>query len=289
MSQNKRSSLGRGLSALMADLQPEETAVSREGTEMVPTEQIAPNPDQPRRVFDQAALSELADSIRSRGVIQPLIVRRHPDDTNIYQIVAGERRWRASQMAQVHELPVIIRDFSDAEMLEVAIIENIQRADLNAIDEAASYKQLMTRFGHTQEKLAEALGKSRSHIANLLRLLNLPDQVQEWVREEKLSAGHARALVTADNATAIARRIIEKDLSVREVESLMREKTSKPTKPRADSEKDADTRALEGDLTATLKMRVQIKHSGNDGGQMTITYRDLEQLDRLCQILAGSN
>lgn len=294
MSQNKRSSLGRGLSALMADLQtddgpPAREGTPREGTLLIPTEQIAPNPDQPRRIFDQTALSELADSIRTRGVIQPLIVRRHPQDANIYQIVAGERRWRASQIAQVHELPVIIRDFSDAEMLEVAIIENIQRADLNAIDEAASYRQLMTRFGHTQEKLAEALGKSRSHIANLLRLLNLPDQVQEWVREDKLSAGHARALVTAENPTVIARRIIDKDLSVREVESLMREKSTKPAKSRGTAaEKDADTRALEGDLSATLKMRVQIKHAGIDGGQMVITYKDLDQLDRLCQMLAGN-
>ncbi len=293
MSQNKRSSLGRGLSALMADLQTDDIPAAREGapregTLLIPTEQIAPNPDQPRRIFDQTALSELADSIRTRGVIQPLIVRRHPQDANIYQIVAGERRWRASQIAQIHELPVIIRDFSDAEMLEVAIIENIQRADLNAIDEAASYRQLMTRFGHTQEKLAEALGKSRSHIANLLRLLNLPDQVQDWVREEKISAGHARALVTADNPTAIARRIIDKDLSVREVESLMREKSAKPAKPRSSNEKDADTRALEGDLSATLKMRVQIKHAGVDGGQLVITYKDLDQLDRLCQVLAGN-
>ena len=288
MSQGKRSSLGRGLSALMADLQTEENPVSRDGALSVPIEQITPNPDQPRRVFDQAALTELADSIRHRGIIQPLIVRRHPDDANIYQIVAGERRWRAAQIAQLHELPVLLRGFSDEEMLEVAIIENIQRADLNAIDEAASYKQLMTRFGHTQEKLAEALGKSRSHIANLLRLLNLPEQVQEWVRDEKLSAGHARALVTAENPVSLARKVIEKDLSVRAVETLMREKPAAPTRIGRASEKDADTRALEGDLSATLKMRVQIKHVGTEGGQMVITYRDLEQLDKLCQILAGS-
>ena len=288
MSQGKRSSLGRGLSALMADLQTEENPVSRDGALSVPIEQITPNPDQPRRVFDQAALTELADSIRHRGIIQPLIVRRHPDDANIYQIVAGERRWRAAQIAQLHELPVLLRGFSDEEMLEVAIIENIQRADLNAIDEAASYKQLMTRFGHTQEKLAEALGKSRSHIANLLRLLNLPEQVQEWVRDEKLSAGHARALVTAENPVSLARKVIEKDLSVRAVETLMREKPAAPTRIGRASEKDADTRALEGDLSAALKMRVQIKHVGTEGGQMVITYRDLEQLDKLCQILAGS-
>ncbi|MFV0291693.1 MAG: ParB/RepB/Spo0J family partition protein [Paracoccus sp. (in: a-proteobacteria)] len=290
MTQNKRSSLGRGLSALMADLQAEEGVQPQDnGAHTIPTEQITPNPDQPRRVFDQSALSELADSIRHRGIIQPLIVRRHPQDPEIYQIVAGERRWRAAQIAQVHELPVLVRDFSDAEMLEVAIIENIQRADLNAIDEAASYRQLMTRFGHTQEKLAEALGKSRSHIANLLRLLNLPDQIQDWVREEKLTAGHARALVTVENPTVVARKIIDRDLSVREVEALVRNKGTKQTKQRGSSEeKDADTRALEGDLGATLKMRVQIRHSGTDGGQMVITYKDLDQLDRLCQILAGS-
>lgn len=288
MSQGKRSSLGRGLSALMADLQTEEGPTSRGDALSVPIEQITPNPDQPRRAFDQAALAELADSIRHRGIIQPLIVRRHPDDANIYQIVAGERRWRAAQIAQLHELPVLVRGFNDEEMLEVAIIENIQRADLNAIDEAASYKQLMTRFGHTQEKLAEALGKSRSHIANLLRLLNLPDQVQEWVRDNKLSAGHARALVTAENPVPLARKIMEKDLSVRAIEALMREKAAAPTRTSRVSEKDADTRALEGDLSATLKMRVQIKHAGTDGGQMVITYRNLEQLDKLCQILAGS-
>lgn len=287
MSQGKRSSLGRGLSALMADLQTEDAPVARDGALTVPIEQVTPNPDQPRRVFDQAALAELADSIRHRGIIQPLIVRQHPQDSDIYQIVAGERRWRAAQIAQLHELPVLVRSFSDEEMLEVAIIENIQRADLNAIDEAASYRQLMTRFGHTQEKLAEALGKSRSHIANLLRLLNLPDQVQEWVRDDKLTAGHARALVTAENPVPLARKIIEKDLSVRAVEALMREKTTKLARTGSPSEKDADTRALEGDLSAALRMRVQIKHSGTDGGQMVITYRDLEQLDKLCQALAG--
>ncbi|MDO5640762.1 MAG: ParB/RepB/Spo0J family partition protein [Paracoccus sp. (in: a-proteobacteria)] len=287
MSQGKRSSLGRGLSALMADLQAEPTAQARDGALSVPIEQVTPNPDQPRRVFDQAALNELADSIRQRGIIQPLIVRHHPDDPQIYQIVAGERRWRASQIAQLHEIPVLVRSFSDEEMLEVAIIENIQRADLNAIDEAASYKQLMNRFGHTQEKLAEALGKSRSHIANLLRLLSLPDQIQEWVRDEKLTPGHARALITADNPVPLARKIIEKDLSVRAVEALMREKSTKPAKPRRSAEKDADTRALEGDLAAALKMRVQIRDSNDGSGQLIITYRDLDQLDRLCQMLAG--
>jgi ParB family transcriptional regulator, chromosome partitioning protein len=178
--------LGRGLSALMAEIEVEparQADVAKPGRTMLPIEQITANPNQPRRSFDPDALQELAASLKARGVLQPLIVRPHPEDPALFQIVAGERRWRAAQMAQLHELPVIIRDFSDTEMLEVAIIENIQRADLNAIEEAASFKQLMERFGHTQEKLAEALNKSRSHIANLLRLLNLPDQVQELVKE----------------------------------------------------------------------------------------------------------
>lgn len=286
--------LGRGLSALMADIEIEPAApdAAKPGRMLLPIEQITANPNQPRRSFDQDALQELAESLRARGVLQPLIVRPHPDDPALFQIVAGERRWRAAQMAQLHELPVIIRDFSDTEMLEVAIIENIQRADLNAIEEAASFKQLMERFGHTQEKLAEALNKSRSHIANLLRLLNLPDQVQELVKEGKLTAGHARALVTAPNASQLARRVIDKGLSVRETETMVRELaepgTSRTPKRRASSiEKDSDTRALEADLAAQLRMGVEIRHSGIDGGQLVITYRSLEQLDQLCQLLSG--
>ena len=284
--------LGRGLSALMADVDliPSERPAPRQ---VMPVEQITPNPDQPRRSFAPEALQELAESLRSRGMLQPLIVRPHPTDRGLYQIVAGERRWRAAQIAQLHEIPVIVRDFSDTEVLEVAIVENIQRADLNAIEEAASYRQLMDRFGHTQEKLGEALNKSRSHIANLLRLLNLPEQVQTWLKEGKLTAGHARALITAANSVELARKVIEKNLSVRETEELVRRQAeaaakSKETKDQR-SEKDADTRALEGDLTAHLKMRVSIKHSGTDGGQMVINYRDLDQLDRLCQILASQN
>ncbi|WP_295044858.1 ParB/RepB/Spo0J family partition protein [uncultured Paracoccus sp.] len=283
--------LGRGLSALMADLDldgPAETKPVRDRT-MVPIEQITANPDQPRRHFDTAALQELADSLRQRGVLQPLIVRSHPKDDSLYQIVAGERRWRAAQMAQLHELPVIIRDLSDTEVLEVAIIENIQRADLNAIEEAASFRQLMDRFGHTQEKLAEALNKSRSHIANLLRLLTLPDQIQDYVKDGKLSAGHARALITADNPMALARKVIDNGLSVRETEDLVRQKVKsttdgKTSRPRK-MDKDADTRALESDLSAQLKMQVTIDHAPNGSGTISISYRTLEDLDRLCQLL----
>lgn len=280
--------LGRGLSALMADVDliPSEKPAPRQ---VLPVEQLTPNPDQPRRSFAPEALQELAASLRGRGMLQPLIVRPHPSDRGLYQIVAGERRWRAAQIAQLHEVPVIVRDLSDTEVLEVAIVENIQRSDLNAIEEAASYRQLMDRFGHTQEKLAEALNKSRSHIANLLRLLNLPDQVQAWLREGKLTAGHARALVTAQNAVELARKVIERNLSVRETEELVRRQADgAPAKTKkAAGEKDADTRALEGDLSAHLKMKVAIKHAGQDGGQLVISYKDLDQLDRLCQILAG--
>ena len=289
MSENKleKRGLGRGLSALMADVDliPSERPAPRQ---VLPVEQMTPNPDQPRRSFAPEALQELADSLRSRGMLQPLIVRPHPSDKGLYQIVAGERRWRAAQIAQLHEVPVIVRELSDTEVLEVAIVENIQRADLNAIEEAASYRQLMDRFGHTQERLADALNKSRSHIANLLRLLNLPDQVQIWLKEGKLTAGHARALITAPNAVELARKVIEKNLSVRETEELVRRQAearqAKQTSRRP--EKDADTRALESDLAAHLKMKVAINHSGKDGGQLEISYRDLEQLDQLCQILA---
>lgn len=291
-SKSAKRGLGRGLSALMADLDldtPGEPKPTKDRT-MVPIEQITANPDQPRRHFDPAALQELAESLRQRGVLQPLIVRKHPRDEGLYQIVAGERRWRAAQMAQLHELPVIIRDLTDTEVLEVAIIENIQRADLNAIEEAASFRQLMDRFGHTQEKLAEALNKSRSHIANLLRLLTLPDPVQDYVKDGRLTAGHARALITADNAATLARRVIDGGLSVRETEDLVRRQGKNTTsgeksQSRRKGDKDADTRALEGDLSAQLKMAVTIDHAPHGGGTISITYKNLEELDRLCQLL----
>ena len=207
----KRRGLGRGLSALMADVEPQTTETPEGGARrperVVPVEKIVPNPDQPRRTFTDEQLRELADSIRSKGVIQPLIVRQSPKNPDLFEIVAGERRWRAAQLAQLHELPIIVREFNDTEVLEIAIIENIQRADLNPIEEAAGYRQLMFKFGHTQEKLAEALGKSRSHIANILRLLTLPEEVRQMVDRGKLTAGHARALVGRDDAIALARQI----------------------------------------------------------------------------------
>lgn len=289
----ERRGLGRGLSALMADvnLSAQETdQLPRRAESQVPIERIVPNPEQPRRTFQPEALDELAASIREKGVIQPLIVRRHPRNPEQYEIVAGERRWRAAQMAQLHELPVIIREFTDTEVLEVAIIENIQRADLNPLEEALGYRQLMERFGHTQERLAEALSKSRSHIANQMRLLQLPDEVQGLLRDGKLTAGHARAMITAVDPIKIARETIAKGLSVRDVEKLAKQPAAARTAarpPSTSAEKDADTRALEADLSATIGMKVSIDHAGFDGGKLTVTYRSLDDLDRICQALSA--
>ena len=285
---------GRGLSALMADVNETEATAAQgpaAADQMVPIEQIMPNPDQPRKQFVQGDLDDLAASIREKGVLQPLIVRKRVDEK--FEIVAGERRWRAAQMAQQHALPVIVRNYSDIEVLEVAIIENIQRADLNAAEEAAGYRQLMDRFGHTQEKMAEALGKSRSHIANLLRLLNLPVDVLDMVRKGDLSAGHARALIPSQNPMKLAQQIIKGGLSVRATEALVK-KEQEPHRPaaRADKasfEKDADTRALEDDLSANLKMKVSLNHKpGQDGGQLVLNYTSLDQLDELCRLLSSS-
>lgn len=286
-----RRGLGRGLSALMADV-----GVTQTGSEnsvraevILPIGRLVPNPDQPRRDFDPQALQDLASSLRQKGVIQPLIVRHIAQD-DTYQIVAGERRWRAAQIAQLHELPVIIRKFSDAEVLEIAIIENIQREELNAIEEALAYKQLMQRFGHTQEKIAEALSRSRSHIANLLRLLALPADVQQMVQSGTLSAGHARALITTPNALELALQVVGKGLSVRATEELVRRSGVDPAKRRsagARQEKDADTKAIEADLSANLRMGVRIDHEvAGGGGKLTISYRNLDDLDMLCQVLS---
>ncbi|MBT8153595.1 ParB/RepB/Spo0J family partition protein [Epibacterium ulvae] len=286
--------LGRGLSALMADVNPEpvstETQAPRNAEVLVPIEKVQANPDQPRRQFLQDDLDDLTASIKEKGVLQPLIVRPRGGG---YEIVAGERRWRAAQAAQLHEVPVLVRDYSDLEMMEVAIIENIQRADLNAMEEALSYKQLMEKFGHTQEKMADALGKSRSYIANLVRLLHLPNDVQQLVHERQLSAGHARALITTDNASDLAKKIVKGGLSVRATEALVKKAASgdRPVvarKPKnSTGEKDADTRALEDDLSAALRMKVSIDHkSGGEAGSITISYANLDQLDDLCNMLS---
>jgi ParB family chromosome partitioning protein len=295
----KSRGLGRGLSALMADIGPEEEstpdAPAPRPTTTVPIDRIAPNPDQPRRTFGEEELAELAKSIAARGILQPLIVRPDPEKPGHYQIVAGERRWRAAQRAQVHDVPVIERELSDLEVLEVAIIENIQRADLNPVEEAAGYRQLLEKFGHTQDQLAEALGKSRSHIANAIRLLKLPDEVQAMVRDGNFSAGHARALITASDPVALARTVAMNDLSVRETEALVRKGAAEAKgaggaerRKRSGGEKDADTRALESDLSAMLGMKVAIEHkAGAESGKLVIEYPDLDQLDALCNKLSG--
>ncbi|SIO19916.1 ParB/RepB/Spo0J family partition protein [Vannielia litorea] len=286
----KKRGLGRGLSALMADVAPREenSSAPAPAERRLPIERIEPNPDQPRRDFEMEPLQELANSIRERGIIQPLIVRKDPAKSNIYQIVAGERRWRAAQMAQLHDVPVIVREFTDEEVLKVAIIENVQREDLNPIDEAHGYRQLIDRFGHTQEHLAQALGKSRSHVANLMRLLQLPDDVQRLLRDGRLSSGHARALITADNPSELARQVVQKGLSVRQTEQLAKgEKRSAPSQKPAPS-KDADTRALENDLTANLGLKVVIDHDVSGSGRMSISYRDLDDLDALCRVLTAT-
>ncbi|WP_170606487.1 ParB/RepB/Spo0J family partition protein [Ruegeria arenilitoris] len=291
---SKSRGLGRGLSALMADVTPESegraSSEPRRPDQKVPIEKLRANPNQPRRTFSQDQLDDLAASVKEKGIIQPLIVRSVSFDE--YEIVAGERRWRAAQMAQLHEIPVIIRDLDDTEVLEIAIIENIQRADLNAVEEAAGYKQLMDKFGHTQEKLSQALGKSRSHIANLMRLLTLPIDVQTLVVEGKLSAGHARALITANNASELAKEVVRKGLSVRETEAMVQKQShideEKQTKAKRNRpEKDADTRALEKDLSAILAMKVSINHKpGSETGQVVLNYENLDQLDDLCAKLS---
>jgi len=280
--------LGRGLSALLSDdgVEPD---VHSAPFLVAPIEKLRPNPNQPRKDFSDDEMQDLAASIREKGVIQPLIVRSDPNG-NGWQIVAGERRWRAAQKAQLHELPIIVRDLSDHEVLELAIIENIQRADLNPIEEATGYAQLMESFGHTQEKLAEAMGKSRSYIANTLRLLSLPVDVLEFVRRGLLSAGHARALITAENPTALARRAIEKRLSVRELEALVRMEKTTPlpaAKKRLKPSKDADTRALEADLTAHLGLKVSVDHKDGSGGEVRLAYRSLDELDGICRLLSS--
>jgi len=286
----KTRGLGRGLSALMADV-TSDTGVERERRldQRLPVESLRANPDQPRRTFSTAALEELAASIREKGIIQPLIVRPDPGTIGRYQIVAGERRWRAAQMANQHDVPVIIRDYSDTEVLEVALIENIQRADLNAIDEGAAYRQLMERFGHTQDHLAQALGKSRSHIANQMRLLTLPDDVQGMIVTGALSAGHARTLVGHPDAGALARRIIDDKMSVRQAEELVRTARDRPTRRPRPVPKDPDTIQIEQELSASLRMGVTIDQDPqSETGRLILRYRSLAQLDDLLRALSGS-
>lgn len=278
--------LGRGLSSLLGEVSqeaPVRGATGRGALQSIPVASIEPDPGQPRRTFDEDALAELAASIEQRGVIQPIIVRPHG---HRFQIVAGERRWRAAQRARLHEIPAIVREFSEAETLEVALIENIQRADLNAIDEAAAYRRLMADYGHSQEALSKVVGKSRSHVANLVRLLDLPPDVQSMVVDGQLSMGHARALISAPDPLALAQEVVRRGLTVRETEKLAQAR--KPGRPKSDRRiaPDADIAALERQLGELLGIPVAVRHSGGSGS-MTLSYSSLDQLDMICQRLTG--
>ncbi len=278
----RRKNLGRGLSSLLGDDPSDYAELDKlRSTKDVPIEHLHPGRYQPRHSMDGEQIKELARSIAEKGVLQPLLVRRHPDIANEYEIVAGERRWRAAQQAQIHELPVVIKELDDKETLEIALVENLQRQDLSALDEAQGYARLTEEFSHTQEDLAKVLGKSRSHVANMMRLLNLPDGVREMLERGDLTAGHARALLNASDPLVLALKVVKQGLNVRQTERLVRSGGAKgKTSSGGGPGKDADTLALERDLGNVLGMTVDIRHRGGKG-TLAISYKSLEQLDEL--------
>lgn len=284
-----RKRLGRGLAALIGEID-RPAAVEKPGMNAdgkVPIEFLSPNPKNPRRHFGDADLTDLAQSIREHGVVQPVVARPSPTQAGRYEIIAGERRWRAAQRAGLSEIPIIVRDVNDRTALELAIIENVQRTDLNPVEEAMGYQQLIDDHGYTQADLGQVIGKSRSHVANTLRLLKLPDVIRDMLVDGALSAGHARTLVTAQDPAGLAKRIVEDGLSVRQAEALAQMPAGAPTvkrQPVAPVQKDADTRALEKLMTDTLGMFVTIEHNER-GGVISVAYRTLEQLDELCRRL----
>lgn len=299
------SGLGRGLNALFGDVAIEAPVLASQGgatpapapatgdsVQHVAIGSIRPLPGQPRRHFDEAAIAELADSISARGLLQPIILRRSPDGEG-YQLVAGERRWRAAQRAGLHQIPALVRDLDDAATYEIALVENIQRQDLNAIEEAGAYRRLIDDFGHSQEALARLVGKSRSHAANLMRLLDLPASVQTLVGDGSLMMGHARALIGADGAEAIARRVVKEGLSVRAVEALVRaEKGGGRKAPVTESSgpnRDPDIVAVERHLSELLGIGVAIQYAGDGKGALTLKFGSLDQLDMICQRLSGES
>jgi len=295
--------LGRGLSALLGEGEEAEairadtsnaqrSSANRNGVQTLPIELIEPNPDQPRKVFTESDLAELAESIATKGLLQPILVRPMPGQTERYQIVAGERRWRAAQRAQLHEAPCLVRELTDRETLEIAIVENVQRADLNPVEEARAFRQLVETFGHTQEEVAKAVGKSRAHVANTLRLLAMPKAVLAYLEQGAISAGHARAIATAPNPEALAEQIVRDGLSVRAAEALARNASGGGAPERkassgASQTKDADTRALEADLSSRLGLAVEIKAKGEQG-ELRVKFASLEQLDDVCRRLSQS-
>jgi ParB family chromosome partitioning protein len=299
----KPARLGRGRSALRGDYAGARSVVDAEqGSAAIPAaaavadedlaasdiaiDRIAPNPKQPRRTFGETELAELAESIRTRGVLQAILVRPDPSRPEMFEIVAGERRWRAARRAGLSVIPAVVRSFDDRDVLEIAIIENVQRADLNPVEEAEAYKSLMERFGRTQESVATQVGKSREHVSNTIRLLSLPEDVREHVREGRLSAGHARALLKTADPSHFATIVISRQLSVRDTEALARDdkKPKEKAAPKIVGEKDVDTAALELDLQRALGLDVEITHT--DGkGEVRIKYAQLEQLDEICRLL----
>ena len=289
MSDDARRRLGRGLSALLGDETEDYASLDKAlVARIVPIENLTPGKFQPRRHFDETELAGLADSIREKGVLQPIVVRRQTNGPAEYEIIAGERRWRAAQRAQLHEVPVLVRELSDQDALEIALIENLQREDLNAIEEAQAYQRLMQEFAHTQDALAKTIGRSRSHVANTLRLLGLPEPVQALIEEGALTAGHARTLIGADDPVSIARQIVAEGLSVREAEE--RAQTTRPVRKtkRARPEKDPDTVALEHDVSSMLGLTVHIRPRGANShtGTLAIEYSSLDQLDDVLQRLS---
>ena len=288
MAEEARSRLGRGLAALIGDVGEESAALERTRSQRrVPIEFLRPNPRNPRRNFSDVELDELAASIRERGIIQPILVRTIRGAADAYEIIAGERRWRAAQRAAVHDVPIILLEVDDREALELAIIENVQRTDLNPLEEASGYQALIDEFAHAPDAIAQIVGKSRSHVANTLRLLKLPDEVKAYLADGQLSAGHARALLGQPDPVALAREIIAQRLNVRQVEAIAQEhaeRTGKTAKPRRRGVKDADTLNLEKRLTDALGLAVAIQHRGQ-GGELRIRYKSLEQLDEVIRRL----
>ena len=281
--ENRRRGLGRGLSALLGDAAVEDGARPEAGrvARMIPVELLRPSAYQPRRHFDDEAFAALVGSVKEKGVLQPLLVRPDPRNPGHFEIVAGERRWRAAQQARLHEVPAVVKELSDRDTLEVALVENLQREDLTPLEEAEAYRRLMEEFGHTQEALARSVGKSRSHVANMIRLLGLPEPVRRMLDEGQISAGHARALINAEEPVDLAQEIVRRGLNVRQAEDLVRKEEHVPprAKPGAMAPRDPNIAALEHDLTEALGLKVSVKTKASGAGRVTIQYEAPEQLD----------
>ena len=292
MADDPRRRLGRGLATLLGDAASDVTPARARGPRRAPIEFLKPNPRNPRTQFREADLADLTASIREKGIIQPIVVRTVAGVENVYEIIAGERRWRAAQAAGLIDVPVVIQEADDKEALELAIIENVQRADLNAIEEAKGYERLAAEFGYSQSEIAKIIGKSRAHVANTLRLLNLPEATRKLLSDGAISAGHGRALLAVDHPDAVARRIVEEGLTVRDIESLGKEprapetKSAKSPAAKPAAEKDADTRAMEKLLSDALGMKIAIHHHG-EGGEISVRYETLDQFDALCRLLSA--